>query len=117
VPVTIGLLVVLVLGMAFAVAAGHIAITKILPRLKTLLKSAMKDEESVNALMYVFIIYVGIFVLSKLIELFQAFDVSFITDITNIVQPGIDVMMNILPYLQWLVLGILVIIGLKNFRK
>jgi hypothetical protein len=117
VPVTVGLLVVLVLGMFFSVIAGHIAITKIFPKLKLLLKAIIKDEEATNSLMYIFIVYLALFVLSKLIELFRAFNVSFINDMTNIIQPGIDILMGLLPYLQWLILGILIVIGLKNFKR
>lgn len=115
--VTVGLLVILSLGMFFAVAAGHIAITKILPRLKVLLKSILKEEEAVNSLMYIFIIYVGLFVLSKLLELLNGFGVSFITDITKIIEPGVSILMSLLPYIQWLILGIIVVVGLKSLKK
>ena len=115
--VTVGLLIVLALGMVLTIVAGHIAITKILPKLKILLKAIIKDEEAINSLMHIFIVYVGLFVLSKLLELFRAFDVGFINDMASIVQPGIDILMSLLPYLQWLILGILVVVGLKSFKK
>ena len=114
---TVGLLVTVVLAMAFVVAAGHIAITKIFPKLKILLKAVIKDEEALNSLMYIFVIYVGLFVLSKLLELFKSFGVGFVDSMVNMVEPGVGILMSLLPYLQWLILGVFVIVGLRTFKK
>lgn len=114
--VSTSVVVVSILGSILVLVAGHFIITKVLPLLKDLLKSIIKDEKAINALLSIFIIYVAVFAIGKLIPLLVLLEFDLLTKFTEIINPGLALLLDVVPYLQWLVLGVIVVIGLKNYR-
>lgn len=106
----------LILGILLTAGAGHVIITKILPRIKTLLLALIKDEKAVSSVMYILIAYVGIFILDKILGLLSGLGNPSLNDFVAIVSPAVEIFLKTVPYVQWIVAGTLLVLGLKVKR-
>jgi len=62
------------------------------------------------------IILVGVLVLNKTIEILVGLG-NEIVNVVTILTPALDILMQLLPYVGYLVLGWLIILGLDSFRS
>ncbi|MEM4245479.1 MAG: hypothetical protein QXR60_04730, partial [Candidatus Nanoarchaeia archaeon] len=56
------------LGILSAIIAGYLLIVRILPKIKNAMDLAIKDNVVTEGLMVIFFIYIGLFVLRKILE-------------------------------------------------
>lgn len=112
----LGVWIAFVLNIVFLLVAGHIALTMLLPKLRTILVGAVGKEELVNAVIYLFVVYIIIFVVKKLVDIVVAVGNSFL-NLIAMLNPGLEILILLLTYLQWIVLGAVLVIGLKGVKK
>ncbi len=104
------------LNAIFAIMGGYIAITYLFPMLKDFLAGAIKDKVSLEGLMGVLNLYVIVFVLAAVVKELVAINNQYLNYV-NVLSPALIVMVDLIPYLKYLVLGVLVIIGINSFKK
>ncbi len=105
--------IITVLGIFSALVAGHLILTKILPRIKSSMDLAIKDNIAVESLMVIFFVYIALFVIRKILELVVATNESWVKYITAI-KPGIDVLTDLLPYLGVFMIAVMVAVAIKQ---
>ena len=107
--------IVAIFSVIFALLGGHILLTKVLPPLKKILSSVLKDENSVNSLVSILIVLVAVMVLGKVIEVL-AVPGNATLNMLLVIQPGLDVIKDFGMYIGYLILGLVIVIGLKNWK-
>lgn len=112
----IGIWIAFALNIVFLLIAGHIALTKLFPKLKAILVAALGKDDVVNAVMYLFVAYTIIFVLKKFVDMILAIGNSYL-NLFAMLNSGLELLILLLPYIQWLILGAVVVVGLKSAKK
>ncbi|MFH1331705.1 MAG: hypothetical protein ABIH63_00265 [archaeon] len=102
-----------VIGTLSALIAGHLIITRILPKIKNAMDLAMKDNVVTEGLMIIFFVYIGIFVIRKVLEIVIALNEPWSKYLTSI-KPGIEVLTELLPYLGVFMIGVVIAIAIKQ---
>lgn len=95
--------------------ASHISITIILPKLKDFISPVVKDEKTLAALMTLLIILVAVLGLKAEIDLLLTLQNN-VLNLLNVFKPGLDLILSIGKYIGYLVLGFMVVLGLKFFK-
>ncbi len=108
--------IITILGMFSAIIAGHLILTKILPRIKASMDLAIKDNIAVESLMVIFFVYIALFVIRKVLELIAATNEDWVKYITAI-KPGVDVLTDLLPYLGVFMIAVMVAVTIKQKSK
>lgn len=107
--------IVAIFSIIFALLGGHILLTKVLPPLKKIFSSILKDENSVNSLMSILIVLVAVIVLGKVLELLTV-PGNATVNMLLVIQPGLDIIKDFGTYIGYLILGLVIVIGLKNWK-
>lgn len=104
-----------IISIIFVIIGAYLVITKILPIIRDLL-SDIVDGRAMGAFMSLLIIIVYILVLDKVVNLLLVAENQYLNYLSYI-TPGIDILMDILPYVMYILLGAVVAWGLKLYKK
>ncbi len=104
------------LNVVFLLLGGYVAITFLFPFLRDFLSSVLKSEKGTDGLMGVLNIYVIIFVTIGVVEELISSEVVWLNYLQSL-NAGLNLLTSLIPYLQYLVLGGLVVLGLNSLRK
>lgn len=107
--------ILVIISVIFAFIGGHILLTKVLPPMKKILSPVMKDENSVNSLMSILLVLVAVLVLQKAVELLTTLENKVISLVT-VINPALEVILGFGTYISYLILGLIIVIGLKNWK-
>ena len=102
-----------IITVVLAIVAGHILITKILPKLREVLGCAIKDINSINALMVILMFYVGVFVVNAIVNYLVGFENQY-TQIAIILEPALNILIKLAPYIGLLILAAIIAIAIKK---
>ena len=105
-----------ILKVVFVIICGHIAITKVVPLLNDFLLSFVKDKKSVDAFTSLVDIYILVIVGLKIIEFLLAIENTALNYVEAI-QPGFEVLSTLFSYVQWILLALIVVVALKNYKS
>lgn len=103
------------ISVIFAFIGGHILLTKVLPPLKKILSSVLKDENAVNSLMAILLVFVAVLVLQKSVELLMTLE-NQVINVVTVINPALEIILSFGTYIGYLILGIMIVIGLKNWK-
>mgnify|MGYP001589191753 CR=1 FL=1 len=107
--------VTILLKVIFVIIAGHIAITKIVPLLNEFLLSFIKNQKAVDSFTSLIDIYILTLVGLKIVT-FTLETEHVALKYVEILQPALEVIYGVFNYLQWILLALLVVIALKNYK-
>jgi hypothetical protein len=105
--------IITILGILSALVAGHLIITKILPKIKTAMDLAVKDNVAAEGLIMIFFIYIGLFVVRKVLELIIATNENW-AKYLGAIKPGIDVLTDLLPYLGVFMIAVMIAVAIRK---
>lgn len=102
-----------ILKIVAVIIGGHLAITKMLPALKNVLASFIKKPEFIASVISIFIFYVAILVLKFIIDFLVLTENKYISYV-NVLTPGIEVILTIVPYILYFMIATVIVAGLKK---
>lgn len=108
--------VVNILKIAFVVAGTHITLTKIIPLVEKYFTLVIANKKVMDALTSL----LGVLVLVIAANLVFTFIEAIANPILNyilVAKPLVDLLYQFIGYIQWLILAVFVIGGLKVFKK
>ena len=105
-----------VAGIIFSIIAALIVIIKIFPRIGDLASNILGENNSVASLMSLLVILVYILLFTTIIGLLKNIDNKYLNYVTTI-DPGINLVLALLPYLKWVVFALLLGLSLKQLKK
>ena len=108
--------IVNILGIIFALAGSLFIIIKILPRVRDLIGSVFKDDVIVNSLMSLLVLLVYILLFIGVVNLIKNIDNQYLNFI-SVLDPGVDLILAILPYFKWLVFAVVLGLAFKYVKK
>lgn len=106
--------IVNILKILFVIIGAHLAITKILPMLKDTLSSF--DKKMVNGLISLFAVFIIVFAGLAIFEFITAIGSKGFSYLL-VIKPAFDLIYRLEYYFKYIILGIIVILGLKAFKK
>ncbi len=104
------------LNAIFVMVGGYIAIVYLFPMLRDFLAAGFKDEKVVDALMGIFNLYVIIFVTIGIVRELVLVNNQYLNYVTVLI-PALTIMTDLIPYLKYLVAGVIIVVGLGTFKK
>ncbi|MDD5178174.1 MAG: hypothetical protein PHT54_02740 [Candidatus Nanoarchaeia archaeon] len=105
--------IVVLIGAVFAFIGGHILITKVLPKLSDLVNPLFKNEKTSHSFILILIIFIFVLVLRKIVVLLIGMNNTYL-NILAIINPGLEVILEFVPYVQWLFVAILIGYALRK---
>jgi len=108
--------VINILGIVFATVASLIIITKIFPRIGELTDSIFNNDGITRNLMSLLVILVYILLFITTVALLKNINNQYLNYI-SLIDPGIELLKSILPYLKWVVFALLIAAALRQFKK
>lgn len=103
-----------ILKIVFVIIGAHIAITKVLPLLKDAISGF--DRKIVNSLIALFAILIFVLAGLKVFEFIAAIGDKTLSYLL-VIKPAFDIVFSLEHYFKYIVLGIIVILGFKAFKK
>ena len=104
-----------ILKIVFLLLGAHIAITKIVPLLNDFLNSFIKDKRAVDSFTSLIDIFILVTVGLKIVEFALAVQNKALSYV-EVLQPGFEVISNLFSYIQWILLALIVVVALKNYK-
>ena len=95
------------------VAGGWAMIVYVFPMIEQILQSAIKDKKALNGIMGLLNVVILWMVAQGIIIYLLKIDNS-VVDYLDIFTPGLDVFLEFLPYLKWVILGWFMIYAIKK---
>lgn len=111
----IELWIINILKVIFIIIGGHIAITKVVPLLSDFLQSFIRDNKAVDAFTSLIDIFILVTVGLISIESLLAVENNILNYI-EVLQPGFTVLSTLFTYIQWILLGLMLVVAFKNFK-
>ena len=102
-------------GAAAWIIGGYLAINYVLPKIKDLLEDVFKYSKAVNALVGLLTIWVYVAVVTGVIQKLTAIGEKYLSYV-SVVQPALDLLNNFIPYVQWFVVGIGLVVIAERIR-
>lgn len=102
-----------ILKIVCVIIGGHLAITKLLPALKNVLSSSIKKEDLTTSIISILMMYTGVLVLKFMIEFIVATENKYL-GYANVLVPGIEVILTLVPYVIYLMVATVIVAGLKK---
>lgn len=112
--VSAGILVVNLLKIVFVIVGAHLAITKVLPMLKDTLSGF--DRKVANGLISLFAVLIIVFAGLAIFEFIEATGSKALSYLL-VIKPAFDIVFSLEYYLKYVILGVIVILGLKAFKR
>jgi len=104
-----------IISAVIILIAGHIAITIVLPKLKELVNPVIKDEKSLSALMTLLLILIIVLALGSIITVLNGLQ-NDVVNLLNVFKPGLTLLTDFGNYVGYIILGFIVVLGLKYFK-
>ena len=108
--------IVNILKIVFVIIAGHLAITKIIPLLDEMLKALIKEKKIVDKFTSLLGVLVFVLVGAKIIEFAEATQNQVISYL-SVIQPGLDLLLGLVPYFGYVFAATVVIIAVRGIKK
>jgi hypothetical protein len=105
-----------ILGIIFAVIVALVIIIKILPRVSDLTNAAFGDERITGSLMSLLVILVYVLLFLGVITLIKNINNKYLNYV-SILDPGIELLVELLPYLRWVILALILGAALAKFKR
>ena len=105
--------IVNILSSVVIVAGGWAMLKYVFPMLENLLKPVIKDKKSLSAFMGLLNIIILWMVAQGIVIYLLRINNPYLNYL-DILTPGLDVFLEFLPYLKWVILGWFAIIALKR---
>ena len=115
--------ITVILSVVFSLVAAYIAIVFILPMIRALVKEIIEDTPAINGFMSILIIVVYILLFKKILEILLTLPQTTeegkkaVVSYLNVLQPGVNILDQLLPFIGWVLLGGLVAFGLRHYFK
>ena len=119
-----------VFSIVFSLIAAYIAIAFILPMVRALVKEIIEEPQAVGGFMSILVIVVYVLLFKKIIEVLAAIPIeapvveegaevasTSILSYLGVLEPGIEILDSLLPYIGWVLLGSLIAFGLRHYFK
>jgi len=112
-----------ILSIVFLIIAAYLAIVFILPMIRALVKEIIEDTPAVNGFMSILVMIVYILLFKKILEVLIALPQTAedgsktLVSYLAVLQPGMDVLDQLLPFIGWVLLGGLIAFGLRHYFK
>src|SRR3989344_3703843 len=100
-----------ILSIVFLIIAAYLAIVFILPMIRALVKEIIEDTPAVNGFMSILVMIVYILLFKKILEVLIALPQTAedgsktLVSYLAVLQPGMDVLDQLLPFIGWVLLG------------
>lgn len=113
---TVELMVSAFLKIIFAVIGAYVVIGKINPMIGTFMDGAINDEKATRAFLYLLNAFIIVFAAELIINILPQLNLSSIQyfQTIDITLKVIEALFN---YIQWILLAIIVVFGLKYLKK
>ena len=108
-----GTWMLLILKIICVLIGGHLAITKLLPELKKVLSFFVKRMELITSIVSVLIIYILVLVLKFIIGFIAAVENVYL-GYANVLLPGIEVILMVIPYVLYFFVAVVIVAGLSK---
>lgn len=108
-------IITLSLQVIILVLATHFLLTKLLPKLKELLESYVDEDDAKTLALFIAFILI-VLAVKILVDLLLALNNS-IVNYVSVVNPGLNLLVGFLPYFQWILVAVIVLIGLSYMKK
>lgn len=95
--------------------AAHISITIILPKLKDFLSPVIKEDKALSGLMTLLIILIAVLVFKSVIEQLLTLQNATLS-LISVFSPGLDLIIGLSRYIGYIVLGFIVVLGIKSYK-
>ena len=102
-----------ILKIISVIIGGHLAITKLLPALKKILVLFIKEDGFVTSIISTILIYVGVLVLKFIVTVLVATENKYLI-YTDILSPGLEVMLSVIPYVLYFMIAVVIVAGIKK---
>lgn len=121
---TTEVLVTSILSVVFSLVATYIAIVFILPMVRALVKEVIEDNSATSGFMSLLVIVVYILLFKNVIKVLTSESLTAGAEggkstlsYLNVLDPGIAILDQLLPYIGWVLLGALIAFGLRHYFK
>jgi len=104
-----------ILKIIFVIIGAHIAITKVLPIFKDAIQG-LGDKKIINGLVSLFAILIIIFAGLTIFNFIEAIGSKWFSYLL-VIKPAFDIIFKLEYYFKYVILGVIVILGLKAFKK
>ena len=107
--------IVNLLKILFVIVGAHLAITKVLPMFKNIVDGLgdKKVSEGIISLFAVFILVFAGLAIFDFITAIGSIGLSYLT----VIKPAFDLIFGLVYYIKYIVLGVIIVLGLKAFKK
>ena len=106
--------VVNILKIIFVVIGAHLAITKVLPMLKDTLSGF--DKKIANGLISLFAVLIMVFAGLAIFDFIVAIGSTALSYLL-VIKPAFDIVFKLEYYFKYVILGVIIILGLKAFKR
>ncbi len=118
------IIVTSILSIVFSVVAAYIAIAFLLPMVRVLVKEVIDENNAVAGFMSVLVIVIYILLLKNVVKILTSEPLTASAggeksalSYLGILNPGIAILDQLLPYIGWVLLGALIAFGLRHYFK
>ncbi len=105
-----------VLKIVFVIIGGHIAITKVVPLVNDFLVSFIKDKKAVDAFTSLLDIFILVTIGIKIVDYLLSIDNGILNYVAAI-APGFEILSIFFEYIQWILVALLVLVALRNYKS
>ncbi len=116
-------LVTSILSIVFSFVATYIVIVFILPMVRALVKEVIEEPAATAGFMSILVIVVYILLFKAVIKILTSESLTASAerrsalDYLIVLNPGIAILDQLLPYIGWVLLGSLIAFGLRHYFK
>ena len=117
-------LVTSILSIVFSLVATYIAIVFLLPMVRALVKEVIEDNAATVGFMSILVIVVYILLFKNIIKILTSETLTAGAEggksalsYLSVLDPGIAILDQLLPYIGWVLLGALIAFGLRHYFK
>ena len=118
------ILVTSILSIVFSLIAAYISIVFLLPMVRVLVKEVIEDNAATGGFMSILVIVVYILFFKNIIKTLTSESLTAGAEggksalsYLNVLNPGIAILDQLLPYIGWVLLGSLIAFGLRHYFK
>jgi|SRR3989344_6435685 len=105
-----------ILGAIFAIVGGMVLVKMILPRIADVLDAAVEDQTAVDGIIVLLQVFVIVIVAGMVIGSLAPMHAKLGVYLGTL-QKGIDAILSVRAYVEWLVVGVGALLLVKSIRK
>lgn len=107
--------IVNLLKIIFVVVGAHLAITKVLPMLKSIV-DGLGDKRVSEGIISLFAVFILVFAGLAILDFITAIGSTGLSYL-NVIKPAFDLIFRLEYYFKYVILGVIIVLGLKAFKK